>query len=159
MPPFDHLLVPTDFSPSAQCALEKAVVLAKHLGASLTLLHVIELPVYAYDVQMANPVDILTPARAAAEQAMTRLLAEVRAQVPGASSLLRVGRTADEIVDAVRATGADLVVIGTHGRTGILHLLLGSVAEKVVRLAPVPVLSVRGGDLPVRSDAPPVRAP
>ena len=151
MPPFEHILVPTDFSPTASRALEEAVLLAKHFGASLTLLHVIELPVYAYDVQMANPVDILTPVRAAAEQAMAGLLAEVRAQVPAASSLLRVGRTADEVVDAARAVGADLVILGTHGRTGVKHLLLGSVAERVVRLSPVPVLTVRGGGPAARS--------
>ena len=148
MPPFEHILVPTDFSPSARCAVEKALLPAKHFGASLTLLHVIELPVYAYDVEQANPADVLTPLCEAAERALAGLLAEVRAQVPGASSLLRVGRTADEIVDTVRAVGADLVILGAHGRTGMMHLSLGSVAERVVRLSPVLVLSVRVGAAP-----------
>ena len=141
---FHHILVPTDFSPTAQAALDLAVELARDSHALLTLVHAVELPVYSYDTLLAAPMDLYAPVRQAAQETLSKMLGEVQKQVPGAASILRPGRATDEIIDAVRTTGADLVVIGTHGRTGLTHLLLGSVAEKVVRASPVPVLTVHG---------------
>ena len=144
MIPFKHILVATDFSPTAQRAVETAVALAKHSGASLTLLHITEIPTYAYAGVSAAPIDLLGPVLEAAEQALSHALAELQIQMPGASSMLRPGDASDGVVAAAEETRADLVVIGTHGRRGVRHLLMGSVAEKVVRASLVPVLTVRG---------------
>ena len=101
-------------------------------------------PTYAYDGMAPMPGDMLTPVIEATEQMLAQALAEVRTQIPGASSVLRMGRAADEIDTVIRDTHADLVVMGTHGRKGVRHLLLGSVAEKIVRTSTVLVLTVRG---------------
>ncbi len=140
---FQRILVATDFSPTSGHAVELAAGLAKQYGASLTLLHVVEIPAPAYSGWF-TPVDLLTPMRDAAEKALADALAELRKQVPAATSSLRMGIAADEVIGEVRDGRYDLVVIGTHGRRGLRHLLLGSVAERVVRTCPVPVLTVRG---------------
>jgi nucleotide-binding universal stress UspA family protein len=142
MTPFKHILVPTDFSTTGQSAVEMAVMLAKQFGATLTLLHVTEIPTYAYSGVYAAPRHLLNPVLEAAELELAQALAQVRTQLPDASSILRPGYPADEIVAAVLETKSDLLVIGTHGRRGVSHLLLGSVAEKIVRTSPVPVLTV-----------------
>jgi nucleotide-binding universal stress UspA family protein len=138
-----HVLVPTDFGEASSNAVELAILLASRFEAELTVLHVCELSVYPY----AEP--ILTPANLAAiqEAAATRLavaLEEVKRRVPRAKSRLQLGRPADEILAAIAALKPDLVVMGTHGRRGVSHLLFGSVADKVVRHSPVPVLTTRG---------------
>lgn len=143
MTTFKNILVPTDFSPSAQRATELAIEMAKRFDASLTLLHVVEIPVYTYDA-FGPTADLLTPVQSAAETMMAALRAEVQAQVPRVSSEVRLGRPADEILAAIETTGADLVVIGTHGRRGVRRLLMGSVAERVVRFSTVPVLTAHG---------------
>lgn len=90
------------------------------------------------------PLDMLSPVLEAAERSLAEALAALHARMPAASSMLRSGSAAAEIIAAARETGSDLVVIGTHGRTGVKHLLMGSVAERVVRASLVPVLTVRG---------------
>lgn len=127
------ILVPIDGSAPSLAALEHALVLAEDYGATLTALRVLA------------PTDALTPAapeEVAAEQAMDAAVERVRAAI-GEARLVRrvvVGEPVTEIVNA--AHDADLVVIGTHGRIGRIHELLGSVAEGVVRNAPCPVLTV-----------------
>ena len=141
---FNRILVPTDFSTSAPHTIKMAVAMARQFGASLALLHVTEVPAYAYTGMMAAPLDLLTPVLQAGEQELATALKELQVQMPGASSILRSGAAADEIIAAARAMNADLVVIGAHGRRGVGHLLLGSVAERVVQLSRVPVLTVHG---------------
>jgi len=92
---------------------------------------------------MQAPVDFITPVREAAEAQLDRALAELRKELPAAGSVLSLGTPWHEIRAAIEATHSDLVVMGTHGRHGVSHALLGSVAEKVVRTSPVPVLTVR----------------
>jgi nucleotide-binding universal stress UspA family protein len=139
---FRHLLVPTDFGEAAGRALAIAIDLATKWESRLTLLHTYEIPGYAYPGAMSVAVDLLTPVRNAAQARLDKELADLRTQVPRADAVLCVGVPWQEIDRALRETGADLVVMGTHGRHGLDRVLIGSVAEKVVRSSPVPVLTV-----------------
>jgi len=138
-----HILVPIDFSECSKQALRYAVPMAKERGASLTLLYVVA-PVYGVGEYGAiDSTALEARMRAAGEQELAKLVAEeVRGEV-AAKSLVRVGAPAMEIVEAALELRADLVVLATHGRTGLKHVLIGSVAEHVVRRAPCPVLVVR----------------
>jgi len=139
-----HILVATDFEESSERATQHAVDLAKKLGAELTLIHVYEVPEYVYfNGSLPATAAWIEPIRAAAEKQLEEALKKVRSRLPGATSLLRQGRPAEEIVRAATDTRPDLVVLGTHGRRGLSHALLGSVAERVVRTASAPVLTVR----------------
>ncbi len=140
---FRHILVPVDFGESSERALSTAVELARRFEARLTLLHVCEIPAYAYSGMAEAPVDLLTPIEDAAEEQMSIKLPEVRKLYAPAEAIVRTGVAWQEILSAAEDAGADLIVMGTHGRSGMGHLLLGSVAEKVVRLSPIPVLTVR----------------
>lgn len=138
---FKHVLVATDFSEASSFALELATSMARQSGAALTVVHACEVPIYP---EAIPPADLLTPITAAAGRRLDGVVDGLRDRVPGAVPLLRVGAPWEEILAAAAEVGADLVVVGTHGRRGIAHAVLGSVAERVVRLSPVPVLTVRG---------------
>jgi len=140
-----HILVPTDFSEYADYALDYAIKLAKILQARLTVLYVYYLPSLALgEVSPAVLDDTLqameTNARQQAQKALARVL---KAGIQG-DSILVEGTPFQTIIDTAKDKEADLIVMGTHGRTGLSHVLMGSVAEKVVRLAPCPVLVTRG---------------
>jgi nucleotide-binding universal stress UspA family protein len=139
--PFSHILVPTDFGESSIRALSVAVDLAQKYGTKLTLLHAYEVPAATYPT-LVGTVDFLTPIRQAAEAQLDQALTELRKRLPEASGTLSYGRSWHEILTAVESIHADLVVMGTHGRQGVTRALIGSVAEKVVRSCPVPVLTV-----------------
>jgi len=146
MTDFKHILVATDFGESSEQAVLLAVDLAQQFGAALTLIHVYEVPDYVYfNGSLPAVTQWIAPIRAAATTQLEETLKKVRGRIPAATSLLRQGRPADEIVKAIGETHADIVVVGTHGRRGLNHVLLGSVAERVVRTAPAPVLTVRKG--------------
>ncbi|MBM3820879.1 MAG: universal stress protein [Acidimicrobiia bacterium] len=135
---FTRILVPTDFSVQADAALAHARALAAQFGATLHVLHVFE-NVFLRAV-VGDPRDLETAARRSLED---RLTPEDRQL--GAVAELQVGdEPAKEIAQYARGAGIDLIVMGTHGRTGLPHVLLGSVAEHVVRTAPCPVLTLRG---------------
>jgi len=138
---FHHILVPVDFSESSLKALDLAVQMAETYSSALTLLHVWEVPVYPYGLPIA--VDYLTPIEEAAKAKLAELVAETKTRFPAVQSLLGKGVAWQEIITTATQLPADLVVMGTHGRRGLDHLLLGSVAEKVVRRSPCPVLTVR----------------
>ncbi len=144
MTTFKHLLVPTDFSPSSSAAVALAIDMAIQFNAELTLLHVWELPVYPYMELMLNAAEITSNLEKAAAECLHKRLTEVQARLPRAQSLLKMGQAWQEIVDAIKESKADLLVMGTHGRRGFEHAIMGSVAEKLVRLSSVPVLTVRG---------------
>jgi len=135
------LLVPYDFSPHAEAALATGLDLAKRLGAELHLLHVIQSPVYAtagYDgVPLEVPQEIQRGVRESLARLATASGESVRAHVVDGMSV------AGRIADCAAQLGADLIVMGTHGRTGLAHAFLGSVAERTLRIAPCPVLTVR----------------
>lgn len=137
-----HILVPTDFGDAAQHALERAIELAKQSGAKLTLLHVYEIPVYAYSTLTYLSADITKAVETAARAKLDEVMQALRARVPDAQSMLSVGPASETIDDAIRQGGVDMVVMGTHGRRGLRHAMLGSVAERVIRHSPVPVLVV-----------------
>ena len=142
-----RILVPVDFSAHSEHALQYATALAGRLGASLHLLHVVEDPAasVAWNAEGVLP-DLTGLRNALLADAEQRLLAcrsdAERAQVPVVTTA-RTGLVADAVVEYAKALGIDLVVMGTHGRTGMAHLLMGSVAEQVLRHAPCPVLTVR----------------
>jgi nucleotide-binding universal stress UspA family protein len=138
------LCCPIDFSPPSQGALSIAAALASELGASLTLLHVHTVPGSSIPEGLLEPArDLERDLSGPAERTLPEWIAKAESlgapRVEGAAS---VGDPADEIVAFARRGGFDAIVIGTHGRTGLQHALLGSVAEKVVRRAPCAVVSV-----------------
>jgi nucleotide-binding universal stress UspA family protein len=143
---FAKILVPVDFGDSSKHALAVAVDLAKQHGGTLTLLHCWELPAYAYNGMDVPVLDLLTPIRDAARAQLDELLATVRRQVPDAKGVLAHGAPWREIMTVIEQSGPDLVVMGTHGRRGLGRAFLGSVAEKVVRMSPSPVLTVRASE-------------
>ncbi len=143
MKPIRHILVPTDFAASSAEAVELAITFAKQFDAELTLLHAWELPVYPYMELTMNMEQLTTNVEKAAAECLQTKLNEVKARVPRTKSVLKLGAPWQQIIDAINEVKADLVVMGTHGRRGLSHALMGSVAEKVVRMSPVPVLTTR----------------
>ncbi len=140
---FKHILVPTDFGEPSHRALELALELAGTHGADLTVMHACEIPVYPYEGMGALHIDLLTPLEELARKKLDELVSSLSQRGRSSKSVLKVGIPWQEILEVVRETQADLVVMGTHGRRGVTHALLGSVAEKMVRMSPVPVLTVR----------------
>jgi len=139
-----RILHPTDFSPSSAYALGYAAALAREFGAKLYLLHVVEDVARAlyFDMLQAPPIaDIIGEIERQARKELDKILAEEK-DLP-VERLLRRGVPFGEIIRVAREVEADLIVMGTHGRSGFKHALFGSVAEKVVRKSPCPVLTVR----------------
>jgi len=134
-----HVLVPLDFSEPASQALEYAIQLARQFQARVTLLHVIHIP----PLGGADLTAYMTHVEANAQQAMAACLEHVQQTGLPMQSLIVQGVPWQEIVEKAKDVQVDLIVMSTHGRTGFLHLLLGSVAERVVRLASCPVLVTR----------------
>jgi nucleotide-binding universal stress UspA family protein len=143
MTAFKNVVVPVDFGDPSRHALELAVELAKQFGASLTLVHVWEIPVYSYSAVVPIPVDLYTPLQRLAREQLEALVEETKKKVPDTKGILKQGVPWREILGAIDETHADLVVMGTHGRRGVSRALLGSVTEKIVRASPTPVLTVR----------------
>ncbi len=141
MQTFKHILVPTDFDKASAEALKVAVTMARAFDAKLTLLHVWELPVYPYMDFMLNST-IISEIEEAAVKGLAEALEDLRKTMPSAESKLKMGLPHQGILDAISESGAELVIMGTHGRHGLSRVTLGSVAEKIVRLARVPVLTV-----------------
>ena len=145
--PTPHVLVPTDFSEFAEQALDYAIRLARTLNARLTVLHVIQpIPLAGVDMGVALPATYLQEVEEAVQGSMEAALARVTAAGLTGERVVLYGVPFQEIVETAKARQVDLIIMGTHGRTGLLHVLLGSVAEKVVRLAPCSVLVVRQAD-------------
>lgn len=138
-----RILVPVDFSHCSKEALEFAAPFARQFGASLTVLNVIT-PYYAVDPYGMNPPGDFEPDLAiCAQQQLDRLVSETLPPDVPAQTLVRRGRPANEIIEAAKELDADLIVIPTHGHTGLKHVVFGSTAEYVVRHAPCPVLTLR----------------
>jgi nucleotide-binding universal stress UspA family protein len=135
------ILVPTDFSPGAAAAIDEARMLAKAFEATLTLFHVYSLPTYVFPdgSTFVAGAEVTARIQHDVEEALSRAAQTIH-DVP-VETRSQIGSAWDEIVRTAREY--DLVVMGTHGRTGLRHLFLGSVAEKVVRHAHCPVLTVR----------------
>jgi universal stress protein A len=140
-----HLLVPTDFSEGSKQALEYALGLARTCGTKLTLLHVVELPSYVTDGH--TPVHLFTALRddmqGSAQRELARLLPEDSGTPIEIVRQVVVGVPHQKILETAAAEQVDWIVMATHGRTGLSHMVMGSVAERVVRTAPCPVLTLR----------------
>lgn len=143
-----RIVTATDFSPPSEVALRYAAALANAFSAEVILCHVLESPDFLSTLPPVAegyfPPDLAEiqekHARTQCEQALAKV------GLTGARLLLPVGRPAGEIVRVATEENADLIIVGTHGRGAVAHLLLGSVAERVVRSAPCPVLTVRSGE-------------
>jgi nucleotide-binding universal stress UspA family protein len=148
---YTKILVPVDGSPTSNRGLDEAIKLARLTGAKLKLLHVVDLLTIAMTPEAgagltAQMVDLLT-------EGGKTILADARARVQAADldvdteliDSLAV-RVCDQVVDVAKAWGADLIVIGTHGRRDVGRLMIGSDAEQIVRRAPAPVLLVRAAE-------------
>lgn len=139
------ILVPTDFSVGAESALAWATKLARAFSAEVVLLHVVDLSIAALAGLPASMAmvpaagELLEQIREETKQEMSRLAA----RFPGARTVVREGMPRSAIIDVAKEIGADMIVMGTHGRTGLGHVFFGSVAEHVVRHSHVPVLTVR----------------
>lgn len=138
---FKTILVPIDFSGCSEKALHFAIRFARQFGSKLVLLHVA--PSYAdpYFVTEFGPLqaDVVRASEDRLEDLMRNSVpAEVSAQ-----PLVRLGRPATSIVTTARELGVDLIIISTHGHTGLKHVVFGSTAENVVRHAPCPVMTIR----------------
>jgi nucleotide-binding universal stress UspA family protein len=137
-PKISRILVATDFSPQARSALEWAQSLAGALGAELVLLHVINIFGLAELACVTGGPDPLLLFREQAHKSMR----ELKALIPDAQTVVHEGSPSHVIVDIALDLNCQMIVMGTHGRSKLVHLLLGSVAEYVVRSGSVPVLTV-----------------
>lgn len=158
----DRILVPVDFSACSQAACDHAAFFAAKFGAAVELLHVWDVPAFT---GASLPELVVVPGHddtliaAAAHSEATREMDLVVAQFErrGISTVRRrheVGSPADTIVRVAEEGDFDLIVMGTHGRRGFSRLIMGSVAEQVVRAAPCPVLTMRIKDEPAEATAP-----
>ena len=137
------ILVPVDFSDCSRKALAYAVPFAEQFGASLVVLHVIP-PYYAVDPYgLAQIERIEAELEQNGRSRLTELVIDTVPSDINAGILLRHGRATAEIVDAAKELEIDLIIISTHGHTGLKHVVFGSTAENVIRHAPCPVLTVR----------------
>ena len=133
-----HILAPTDFSEHSKRAVTYAFELAQKVGAKLSLLHVIEVPAYA--IEVALPLEEL---ERDARRELAHQFPEADATHVAATRLVELGVPSQRILETATAEQVDLIVMATRGRTSLGHLVMGSVAERVVRLAPCPVLTIR----------------
>jgi len=151
MTPIRQILVPVDFSEPSRAALDYAAELARPFEASIDLIHIWEAPTFVPQGGMvdsnAASFSLQELIKKNAEGALENFVAAAakRGIVPR-SSRAEPGSPALAIADHAKQGHYDLIVMGTHGRTGLSHVLIGSVAERVVRHAPCPVLSVRAKD-------------
>jgi len=150
---FTRILVPTDFSPPSDAAMEYAKRLATTFGSSINFLHVIDDPgaasAFIADGYAPATADLRELALTEARVRLEQLLSAADRRRFRVTTDAIIGVPADTIVDYALATDAAIIVMGTHGRSGLAHLLMGSVAEHVVRTASCPVLTVRQAIAPV----------
>ncbi|SFI53054.1 universal stress protein [Nitrosomonas sp. Nm34] len=144
---YRRILVPVDGSTTSNCALQEAIKLAQQHHAQLELVHVFEDILYWVDENYINYAELQETVRESSEK--TLIDAQALVQQGGLATGIKLleakgQRIANVIVAEAERWQADLIVIGTHGRTGFSRLLLGSVAEGVVRTAAIPVLLIRG---------------
>lgn len=145
---FEKILVPLDFGPTSKPAVERALQFAEPFHAKIHLLHVWEVPVYlrpdltVWSEELNASLELHL--RAEAEKAMRHFMTDAHLQDrPDVSTEIRSGTSYSTIVDVAESGRFDLIVMGTHGRGALSRFVMGSVAERVLRLAPCPVLTVR----------------
>jgi len=141
----NKILTPIDFSDYSKKAFEYAVEFAEHFNASITLVYVVEPQIYPADFtmgQVAIP-NIDSNLTEAAEKELLSLIDSNDFDKTRIDYKIRIGQPFHEIIETAAEFDVDLIIIATHGHTGVEHLLFGSTAEKVVRKAPCPVLTLR----------------
>jgi nucleotide-binding universal stress UspA family protein len=146
---YKRILVAVDGSATSNQALQEAIRLTKDQHAALRIVHVIDIVPLATDIEFTNIEEIQRALRQAGRAIIDHAQDTVKSSgIEVETQLIEIEtprqRVAGKIIEEARAWPADLLVIGTHGRRGLDHLLLGSVAESVVRSAPLPVLLIRG---------------
>ncbi len=140
------ILCPVDFSDSSDHALQYAIALAQSHEATLRLLHVVQPPLMSVPGDPMVPEfssEVLEDIKTASQRRLEEMAATTREQVPVVETQIATGSPFVEIVTDAKDQNIDLIVVGTHGRSGLAHVMIGSVAEKVVRKAPCPVLTVK----------------
>ena len=141
-----RVLVATDFSPASAMAVTYAIDLATSTGASVHLLHVVEgwllTETYLQALHIELP-GLRERVINEADSTLRTLAAAMAGRRVATFTTVREGRPLEVIVEVARSSRADLIIVGTHGRSGVAHAVIGSVAERVVRSAPCPVLTVR----------------
>ena len=143
MATWTKICCPIDFSETSRAALEEAAELARRYDAEVALLHVFEPPAATTDL-MVTPPEVLDQTAKELERKLELWKSEAeRRGAKVVRALVVTGAAATEVVRFAREGGYDLVVMGTHGRRGLRHLVLGSVAERVIRRSPCPVLTFR----------------
>jgi nucleotide-binding universal stress UspA family protein len=142
---FRHILAPTDFSEYSKQAVSSALELAKKFGAKLSILHVVELPPYPVEgyVPPSLTTTFMEDLEREASQELAQLAPEAESTGVEVARLVTVGSPYRKILDMAEADGVDLIVMATAGRTGFSRLVMGSIAERVVRTASCPVLTIR----------------
>jgi nucleotide-binding universal stress UspA family protein len=137
-----RILVPIDFSEHSQKALRYALAFAQQFDAEVTLVHIVEQMVYPGD-WMYPPLAVTDFATEKREEMIARLQALDAGSGVKTQHIVRLGRAWQEIIEVADEMKCNMLILATHGYTGLKHVLLGSVAEKVIRHAPCPVLTVR----------------
>jgi nucleotide-binding universal stress UspA family protein len=152
VPSFNKVLIATDFSDDANLALNYGEEIARRFGGEVVVVHVDQPlpPVISSDLGLAVDQGMMSEfaeeQRRLAQKELDKIVNRLRDSGLKARSLLKVGAPFLEIIRTAQAEGADLIAMGTHGRTGLAHVLMGSVAERVVQKAACPVLTVRHPD-------------
>ncbi len=142
------VVVPYDFSEHARAALAEAEDLARRLGSDLHLVHIMQSPIYLYNFAYAGEAAAVTPPidmteiREDALKSLKEVIAEIDIRGEVEPHVYEGANVAETLREVAVNLGADLIVMGTHGRTGLAHVFLGSVAERTLRTAPCPVLTV-----------------
>lgn len=146
MPSFQTILVPTDFSDDAEASLREAVELAKATGARIHLLHVYHFPAYVSatpELPYVIPAKVYNDIRQHAAARVQEIEKRIQADGVSAKSEIVEGPPSERIVACAERENADLIVMGTRGLTGLKHVFLGSVAERTLRHATCPVMTVK----------------
>lgn len=138
------IAVATDLSPASQPAVDEALRLARGDGARLHLIHVYNLPIVPFvDSSLVPPTQYITDVMQESEKRLAELREKIAQYGVETTTELRTGPHVSEILEGAKNAEAELLVIGTHGRTGIRRVAMGSVAEQIVRYSHIPVLVVR----------------
>src|SRR5262245_7132285 len=142
---FRHILAPTDFSEYSKQAVTSALELAKKFAAKLSILHVIELPPYPVEgyVPPSLSATFVEDLERQASVDLAQLVPEAEAAKVEVARLVAVGTPYRTIIETAEADHVELIVMATAGRTGVRHVIMGSIAERVVRTASCPVLTMR----------------
>lgn len=145
---FHRIVVPTDFSECAEVAWALAKRVAGSVGSELVLAHILVEPIVYGDPSLATDTtwQLFEQGRKWVEDELEKWASAARAQGMTVRTIVRTGSANEEIVNLATDEGAELIIMGTHGRTGLNRMLLGSVADRVIRFSPCPVLTVRQPD-------------